>query len=50
MQSAELSVHDVALLVSSGLLMLVNMAEHLRALDIPWADYVSAMAGALGTF
>ena len=50
MRSAELSIHDVALLVSSGLLMVVTMVAHLRALGIPWSDYVSAMAGALGTF
>ena len=50
MQPAGISLHDIALLLSSGLLMLVNMLEHLRALDIPLMDYLLAMAAALGTF
>jgi hypothetical protein len=43
-----LSLHDVALLVSSSLLMLVTLVDRLRALDVPLSDYVLAVATALG--
>jgi hypothetical protein len=41
-----LSLDDVALLVSSSLLMLVTVLERLRDIALP--DYVMAVAAALG--
>ncbi len=48
--ASSVTVHDVALLVGSGLLMLVNVVDHLRALDVTLADYLMAVAAALATF
>jgi hypothetical protein len=42
------SIHDVALLVSSSLLALVTLLERLRDLGIPLSDYLLGVAAALG--
>ncbi len=42
------SIHDVALLVSSSLLALVTLLQRLRDLGVPLSDYLTGVAAALG--